>query len=182
MDLYIYPNEELLQKQHELASNHWEAPKIIELLKSKAKTRRLWQHLMWSLFTQSSRNLFLPDSSYGAGLSNFEYAYLCEIMGRSLFLAPEVFNCSAPDTGNMVFLVKLVNQFMHSGGFSKIRFRHSKENISQTSSRRLCSIVLCYDWTIRRIIRCIEHFCSVFIKDSTYLLVSDWRRNRCFCR
>ncbi|MDQ0153930.1 acyl-CoA dehydrogenase [Robertmurraya andreesenii] len=92
MDKYIYPNEKLYGKQVE-ENNRWNGvPPIMEELKQKAKEEGLW-------------NLFLPDSEFGAGLTNTEYAPLCEIMGRSL-IAPEVFNCSAPDTGNMEVLVR----------------------------------------------------------------------------
>src|SRR5215471_4153163 len=85
MEEHVYPNE---QRFHdEIERNRWSPTRIIEELKPKARAAGLW-------------NLFLPESEYGAGLRNLEYAPLCEIMGRS-HLAPEVFNCSAPDTGNM---------------------------------------------------------------------------------
>src|SRR5579872_4463344 len=86
MDEHIYPNERRYFEQLG-APDRWENHELVEELKPKAKAAGLW-------------NLFLPDSHYGAGLSNTEYAPLCEMMGRVHF-APEVFNCSAPDTGNM---------------------------------------------------------------------------------
>ncbi len=90
MDEHIYPNEKVFYGEiaaNRKAGNAWIPTKIVEQLKEKARAADLW-------------NLFLPESSHGAGLSNLEYAPLCEIMGRSLWSA-EVFNCAAPDTGNM---------------------------------------------------------------------------------
>src|SRR5246127_4312540 len=94
MDEYIYPNEQRFQKEIEL--NRWSPTAVMEELKPKALAAGLW-------------NLFLPDSDHGAGLTNLEYAPLCEIMGRSS-MAPEVFNCSAPDTGNMEVLHRYGSQ------------------------------------------------------------------------
>ena len=89
MDKYVYPNENNIESEIN-AGDIWQPSQIIEELKIKAKENDLW-------------NLFLPESDKGAGLTNLEYAPLCEIMGRSPY-APEVFNCSAPDTGNMEVL------------------------------------------------------------------------------
>ena len=92
MDQHIYPNEARFRA--EIADgDRWQPTQIVEQLKPQARQAGLW-------------NLFLPDSDYGAGLTNSEYAPLCEIMGRSSGFAPEVFNCSAPDTGNMEVLVR----------------------------------------------------------------------------
>jgi acyl-CoA dehydrogenase len=91
MDEHIYPAEKrFVQEAEELGP--WAAYPVVEELKPKARALGLW-------------NLFLPESEHGAGLTNLEYAPLCEIMGRSL-LAPEVFNCAAPDTGNMEVLAR----------------------------------------------------------------------------
>ena len=92
MDKFIYPNEQVYFKAIESSESRWNIPSVIEEIKDEAKKVNLW-------------NLFLPDSDYGAGLSNLEYAPLAEIMGRS-FIAPEAFNCSAPDTGNMEVFVR----------------------------------------------------------------------------
>jgi acyl-CoA dehydrogenase len=90
MDEHIYPNE--ARYHHEIDQDRWQPVKVIEELKPKARAAGLW-------------NLFLPHDENGAGLTNLEYAPLCEIMGRSP-MAPEVFNCSAPDTGNMEVLAR----------------------------------------------------------------------------
>ena len=92
MDEAIYPNERVYVEQAAAAANRWKSPPIMEDMKRAARAAGLW-------------NLFLPDSDLGTGLSNLEYAPLCEIMGRSP-IAPEACNCSAPDTGNMEVLVR----------------------------------------------------------------------------
>ncbi|MEQ8806190.1 MAG: acyl-CoA dehydrogenase family protein [Rhodospirillales bacterium] len=92
MEAEVYPNEALFQEQLAAGDTRWKVVPIVEDLKAKAKAAGLW-------------NLFLPESELGAGLTNLEYAPLCEIMGRVPW-APEVFNCSAPDTGNMETLVR----------------------------------------------------------------------------
>jgi len=91
MDAHIYPQEAEYFRQVN-AGDRWKVIPLVEELKQKARAARLW-------------NLFLPESEYGAGLTNLEYAPLCEIMGRVPW-APEVFNCAAPDTGNMEVLVR----------------------------------------------------------------------------
>jgi len=90
MDAHVYPNEK--RYLEEVAANRWEHPHVIDELKAKAKEAGLW-------------NLFLPESDHGAGLTNMEYAPLCEVMGRVHF-SSEIFNCSAPDTGNMETLIR----------------------------------------------------------------------------
>ena len=90
MDVHVYPNEQRFHE--EIERERWKPARIVEELKPKARQEGLW-------------NLFLPHDENGAGLTNLEYAPLCEIMGRS-HMAPEVFNCSAPDTGNMEVLAR----------------------------------------------------------------------------
>ena len=97
MDEHIYPNEAIYHDLVHQSENPWVTPQLMHDLKTKAKEAGLW-------------NLFLPSEylPYGAGLTNLEYAPLCELMGRVLW-SSEVFNCSAPDTGNMEVLAKYGN-------------------------------------------------------------------------
>ena len=92
MDAHVYPAEAVYAEQHDNSDDRWTPPPIIKELKKKAKAEGLW-------------NLFLPESEHGAGLSNYDYAHLCEVMGRSA-IAPQIFNCAAPDTGNMEVLAR----------------------------------------------------------------------------
>ena len=90
MDRYVYPNEDVYYEQLEDGDNRWKVVPVLEELKARAREEGLW-------------NLFLPESELGGGLSNLEYAPVCEVMGKVNW-GPEVFNCSAPDTGNMEVL------------------------------------------------------------------------------
>ena len=92
MDEHVYPNEALYDAQLGNGATRWRLPVVMEEMKARAREAGLW-------------NLFLPESEFGAGLSNLDYAPLAEIMGRSP-IGPEVFNCSAPDTGNMEVLAR----------------------------------------------------------------------------
>ncbi len=88
----VYPNERRFHEEVAAGSERWATPPVMEAMKREARAAGLW-------------NLFLPEPEWGAGLGNLEYAPLCEIMGRSP-IAPEVFNCAAPDTGNMEVLAR----------------------------------------------------------------------------
>ncbi|MFF8276402.1 acyl-CoA dehydrogenase family protein [Streptomyces lateritius] len=93
MDEHVYPAEQIADEQRELLASPWDTPQVVEDLKAEAKRQGLW-------------NLFLPDGTYGAGLTNLQYAPLAEITGRSPHLAPTALNCAAPDTGNMEVLAQ----------------------------------------------------------------------------
>ena len=108
MDAHVYPNERRYRDEvsaNRARGNPWVPTVLVEELKAKASAERLW-------------NLFLPDSSRGAGLTNLEYAPLAEIMGRVTW-APEVFNCNAPDTGNMETLERYGTAEQRSSGSSR---------------------------------------------------------------
>src|SRR5919108_1560974 len=91
MDEHVYPAEETAREQRAALASPWDTPAVVEELKAEARRQGLW-------------NLFLPDTEYGAGLTNLQYAPLAEITGRSPQLAPTALNCAAPDTGNMEVL------------------------------------------------------------------------------
>ncbi|WP_030778889.1 acyl-CoA dehydrogenase family protein [Streptomyces sp. NRRL S-920] len=93
MDEYVYPAEPVADEQRAGLASPWDTPAVVGELKAEARRQGLW-------------NLFLPDSAYGAGLTNLQYAPLAEITGRSPHLAPTALNCAAPDTGNMEVLAQ----------------------------------------------------------------------------
>ena len=96
MDRHVYPSEEIHEQQMN-DGDRWDPPAVLDDLKAEAKKRGLW-------------NMFLPESDLGAGLTNLEYAHICEVLGRSPHIAPESTNCSAPDTGNMVVFARYGTQ------------------------------------------------------------------------
>jgi acyl-CoA dehydrogenase len=135
MDEHIYPNEALFHEQVSAMGNDWQPVPIIEELKPTARDAGLW-------------NLFLPDSSLGAGLTNLEYAPLCEVMGR-VHWGPEVFNCSAPDTGNMETLERYGTEDQKREWLAplldgKIRscFAMTEPNVASSDARNIGSTII----------------------------------------
>jgi len=135
MDEYVYPNESTFLEQVKAMGDGWVPAAIIEELKPIAREAGLW-------------NLFLPDSSLGAGLTNLEYAPLCEIMGR-IHWAPEVFNCSAPDTGNMETLERYGSEEQKRewlepllAGEIRSCFAMTEPDVASSDARNICSTIL----------------------------------------
>jgi acyl-CoA dehydrogenase len=121
MEEHVYPAEERFHA--EIAANRrngnaWQPTQVMEELKAKAKADGLW-------------NLWLPESNLGAGLTNLEYAPLCEIMGRS-HIGPEAFNCSAPDTGNMEVLVRYGNEAQKAEWLPPLLDGHIRSGFAMT--------------------------------------------------
>lgn len=135
MDEHIYPNEEIFRQQVAAMGDNWTPVPVIESLKPKAQAAGLW-------------NLFLPNSELGGGLRNLEYAPLCEIMGRVLW-SSEVFNCSAPDTGNMETLERYGTEEQKSQWLSpllagEIRscFAMTEPDVASSDAKNICSTIL----------------------------------------
>ena len=136
MEAHVYPNERRFAAEVE-QGDRWEPLPLVEELKARARAEGLW-------------NLFLPASEYGAGLTNTEYAPLCEIVGRGLPFAPEIFNCSAPDTGNMEVLVRYgtaeqKQQWLEPLLAGKIRscFAMTEPDVASSDATNIRSTITC---------------------------------------
>ncbi len=135
MDEHIYPNQPIYLQQVADMGDNWTAVPIIESLKPKARQAGLW-------------NLFLPNSELGGGLSNLEYAPLCEIMGRVLW-SSEVFNCSAPDTGNMETIERYGSEEQKRkwldpllAGEIRSCFAMTEPDVASSDARNICSTIM----------------------------------------
>jgi len=135
-DERILPAEHIFEEQIAAGDDPWATPPIMEELKAQAREAGLW-------------NLFLPDEN-GAGLTNLQYAPLCEIMGRSPFFAPEVFNCSAPDTGNMELLSQFGTEEQKSRWLTPLLEGKTRSAFSMTEPRVASSDATNISTRIRR--------------------------------
>src|SRR5437660_3938716 len=136
MEREVYPAERVFERQLNEAPSRWQIPPVMEELKEKARAAGLW-------------NLFLPESEYGAGLTNLEYAPLCEIMGRSP-IAPEAFNCSAPDTGNMETLVRYATKEQQERWLKPLLEGETSSSLAMTAPAVGCSDASTVESTLRR--------------------------------
>jgi len=135
MNEHIYPDEELCQQQIDAMGDDWAPIPIVESLKPKAREAGLW-------------NLFLPESNLGAGLTNLEYAPLCEVMGR-VYWSSEVFNCSAPDTGNMETLERYGTEEQKRewldpllAGEIRSCFAMTEPDVASSDARNICATII----------------------------------------
>ncbi|MHB8146726.1 MAG: acyl-CoA dehydrogenase family protein [Vulcanimicrobiaceae bacterium] len=136
MDEYVYPSEAIYAAELAAGATPWQQPPVMERLKESARKQGLW-------------NLFLPEPEYGAGLTNRQYAPLCELMGTSP-IAPEAFNCNAPDTGNMEVLARYGSPEQRDRWLAPLLSGEIRSGFSMTEPDAACSDATNVRASIRR--------------------------------